>query len=197
MDMLSTTAQVLHDMGLAAAFGGTLFAKMALHPSVGAISSREERGKVVHDAWTRFNRLQAVGLALSGVSWHFARRALRSRYESKPVRALVTVNDALTAGALASGFVAMIAGQRIGAERPGGYVPLEPSSHVGAEAPRARRMERISGVMGTINLVLTAGLIGTTTALVARTGYTGRSLFRRRFIDRLGIGRLGIKRLGL
>lgn len=182
---LSTTARVLHDMGLAAAFGGTLFAKMALHPSVGAISSREERGKLVHDAWTRFNRLQAAGLAVAGVSWHFAYRAFGRRYESKPVRALVAVNDALTAGTLLSGAIAMIAGQRIGARRPGGYVPVSPTGHVGAEAPHARRLERLSGVMGTINLVLTAGLIGTTTALAAYMGPNlgkdspGRSLLRR------------------
>lgn len=183
---LSTTARVLHDMGLAAAFGGTLFAKMALHPSVGAISSREERGKLVHDAWTRFNRLQAAGLAVAGVSWHLAHRAFGRRFETKPVRALIAVNDALTAGTLLSGAIAMVAGQRIGAHRPGGYVPVTPTGHVGAEAPHARKLERLSGVMGTLNLILTASLIGTTTALAAYMGpYPPKSTSLRSLLGRI------------
>ena len=54
MVKLSTAAWVGHNLGLAAWFGGTLFGKLALNPSVRAISSREERGKVLNAAWNRY-----------------------------------------------------------------------------------------------------------------------------------------------
>src|SRR4051794_39401440 len=54
MATASTTAWVLHDLGLAAGFGGTLFGKMALNPAVKEVRSREERGKVLDRAWRGF-----------------------------------------------------------------------------------------------------------------------------------------------
>jgi hypothetical protein len=46
MTKLSTAAWVAHNLGLAACFGGLLFGKTALNPSLNAIDSQADRGKV-------------------------------------------------------------------------------------------------------------------------------------------------------
>ena len=48
MRTLSTTAWVAHNLGLAACFGGLLFGKTALNPSLSAIASEADRGKILN-----------------------------------------------------------------------------------------------------------------------------------------------------
>ena len=58
MRQASTPVRSLHKMGLAINLGGTLFGLVALNPSVARDSDRSDRGRVLNEAWTRF---QAVG----------------------------------------------------------------------------------------------------------------------------------------
>ncbi|MDQ3850678.1 MAG: hypothetical protein M3296_08720, partial [Actinomycetota bacterium] len=51
---LSQVGRAAHDIGLAGLLGGNLFGRLALHPSVAAISDATERGKVVNAAWRRY-----------------------------------------------------------------------------------------------------------------------------------------------
>ena len=51
MRTLSTAAWVAHNLGLAACFGGLLFGKVALNPSLSAIDSEADRGKILNTAW--------------------------------------------------------------------------------------------------------------------------------------------------
>ena len=60
MTKLSTAARVVHDLGLAVCFGGTLFGKVAFNPSVRALASKPERGRVGGTIWNRFNMLNAA-----------------------------------------------------------------------------------------------------------------------------------------
>ena len=64
MATLSTTAWVLHELGLAAGFGGNLFGQIALNPAVAEIQSKRERGKVTHVAWDRYKVVNGASLAL-------------------------------------------------------------------------------------------------------------------------------------
>lgn len=73
MATLSTTAWVLHDLGLAAGFGGNLFGQVALHPAVRSIESKRERGKVTHVAWDRYKVVNAVALAAMATTWGIGR----------------------------------------------------------------------------------------------------------------------------
>ena len=77
MTKLSTAAWVAHNLGLGACFGGTLFGKLALNPSVAAISSKPERGKVLSSAWNRYNAVNAASLITAAGTW-FVGRAGRS-----------------------------------------------------------------------------------------------------------------------
>ena len=65
MRTLSTAAWVAHNLGLAACFGGLLFGKTALNPSLNTITSEAERGKMLNTTWNRYNAIN-VGLVCHG-----------------------------------------------------------------------------------------------------------------------------------
>jgi hypothetical protein len=70
---LSTAARVVHDLGLAVCFGGTLFGKVAFNPSVRALASKPERGRVGGTTWNRFNVLNAASFGAAMLSWSYWR----------------------------------------------------------------------------------------------------------------------------
>ena len=65
MRQASTLVRSLHKMGLGINLGGTLFGLVALNPTVKRVSDKSERGRVLNEAWTRF---QAVGILAMGVT---------------------------------------------------------------------------------------------------------------------------------
>ena len=72
---LSQVGRAAHDVGLAGLLGGNLYGRLALHPSVTAISDPLERGKVVNAAWRRYGVVNALSLAAVTVGWLGARAA--------------------------------------------------------------------------------------------------------------------------
>jgi hypothetical protein len=50
----STPVRSLHKLGLGINLGGTFFGLVALNPTVKRVSDRRERGRVLNEAWTRF-----------------------------------------------------------------------------------------------------------------------------------------------
>jgi chloramphenicol 3-O-phosphotransferase len=79
MTTLSSAAWVLHDLGLAAVFGGKLFDKVAIHPSLQAISDPNERALVEDKAWKRYSIVHAVSLATLASTWLVGRKMLSGR----------------------------------------------------------------------------------------------------------------------
>jgi uncharacterized membrane protein len=69
MGALSMAAWVAHDLGIAVGVGGSLFARIALEPSMRKISTPEQRGRVVNDAWSRFGAVQLGALGLMAATW--------------------------------------------------------------------------------------------------------------------------------
>ncbi|MBV9945606.1 MAG: hypothetical protein JOZ69_02035, partial [Myxococcales bacterium] len=98
MATLSTTAWVLHDLGLATGFGGSLFGKMALHPAAGAASSKEERGRIVNAAWRTYAPVNLLGHVAFALTWAIGRKMLSGRSLGRTARALVLAKDALVVG---------------------------------------------------------------------------------------------------
>ena len=183
MATLSTTAWVLHDLGLAAGFGGSLFGKFALDPAVRQISSREERGRVLKDAWGNYRLIQGVSLGAAAVSWFLGRRMLSGRAFGKGVRRLVLAKDILFGVAVANGVASMISGSRLAARSSSDYVPIdtvgEPPGEIAVGSPRLRRA---SSILGSTNVLLAAGVIGITTLLAMKTGRSKRFSLIERFL---------------
>jgi len=65
MRQASTPVRSLHKMGLGINLGGTIFGLVALNPSVARIGDRSERGRVLNEAWMRF---QAIGVVAMGAT---------------------------------------------------------------------------------------------------------------------------------
>jgi uncharacterized membrane protein len=70
---LSQAGRAAHDLGLAGLLGGNLFGRLALHPSVTAISDEAERGKVVNAAWRRYGTVNSLSLLAVTTGWLGAR----------------------------------------------------------------------------------------------------------------------------
>jgi hypothetical protein len=167
MATLSTTAWVLHDLGLAAGFGGNLFGQLALNPAVKAVDSNRERGKVTHVAWDRYKAVNTASLAAVAGTWLVGRTFLSGREVGRDARALTIAKDVLVFGAVASGIGAMILGGALD------RAMQEPTIETGLESEtptRVRRLQKSVSALGTLNLVMQAAVLATTTILAMKSG---------------------------
>jgi hypothetical protein len=171
MGTLSTSAWVLHDLGLAADLGGSLFGKLALNPSVESIADERERGKVVHDAWNAYNLINGISLATMAATWFLGRSAITGRSIDRTARRLVVAKDVLVSAAVLTGAANMIGGAIMERKYPGGAVPVREGEVPSPRTPpTARLLQRFFAVMGPIHIACVAGVMGLTTALAMRSG---------------------------
>ncbi|SNS80983.1 hypothetical protein SAMN06893096_108118 [Geodermatophilus pulveris] len=97
----NTLSRSLHDVGLAAWFGGTLANAVALNPAAGEAGGASDAGRVANAGWDRWTPVNAaaIGAHLVGsVGQLIAHRARVSQQEG--VAGMSTVKTLLTAAAL-------------------------------------------------------------------------------------------------
>jgi hypothetical protein len=172
MATLSTSAWILHDLGMAAGFGGTLFGTAALDPAVRQLDSREQRGRVLDSAWGRFEVVDALALGAMAATWWSARSALSGKLLGRSVRRLVLAKDVLIGATFLTGVAGLVAGRVLRREhrRVGPAVPAsEP-----ATTPTGRNAQRVLRVIGPLNTALAAGAIGVNAALAQASGRSAR-----------------------
>jgi hypothetical protein len=187
-DTLANVTRAAHDLGLATWFGGTMFGKFALNPSVRAISERSERGKVLNTAWNGYNALNAAGLGAAAVGWAAARFT-----EANPVRMSTTENvlsvakDGLMAAAVVTGLANGVQGARLARQARDGAVPVESGTDPAPETPdQAAGIQRSLDVLGNLNIGIGAGLIAVN-AVLAQVNYS-RPTARRALLRRANPG---------
>jgi hypothetical protein len=56
-------------MGLGINLGGTLFGLVALNPTVARIGDRRERGRVLNEAWMRFQTIGTLAMGVMVATW--------------------------------------------------------------------------------------------------------------------------------
>lgn len=183
-DTLAYATRAAHDLGLATWFGGSMFGKFALNPSVKAISDHRERGRVINAAWNGYNVFNAVGLGAAAVGWTGARLT-----EANPVRmsgtenALSFAKDGLMAAALVTGIANGVQGARLARQGPDGAVPVETGTKPAPDTPpEAAKIQRSLEVLGNANIAVGAALI-VVNAVLAQVNYSrppaSRALLRR------------------
>src|SRR4028119_116393 len=121
----SKLGKAAHNLGMSAWFGGTLFGQVALNPTVSTISDKSERGRVLNEAWARF---QAVNLpaALSTVlGWR-----LGGVREDAELRApgLTRAKDVLLGGAVVNTVASAVLGATVASRPPEGFTPVRPGT---------------------------------------------------------------------
>jgi hypothetical protein len=180
MATLSTTAWVLHDLGLAAGFGGNLFGQIALNPAVRSLESKRDRGKVAHVAWDRYKAVNGASLAAMAGSWLIGRAIASGREVGRGSRALVIAKDIMVGAAVVTGVAAMIAGTMLDKEE-GGAPAVESGAQPATETPaRVARLQRATNAFGTASLLFNAAVLATTTVLAMKAGESTRwSIFSR------------------
>ena len=166
MRQASTPVRSLHKIGLGINLGGTLFGLVALNPSVAHISDRSERGRVLNDAWTRFQTVGTLAMGLTVVMWRLG--GLKEA-ESDLDASLAGLKNILLGGALLTSVAAAIAGRRIARQAPEGDTPVESGAEPAPETPEeAARSQRLSAFLSAATVALVAGVLGLSSALEVR-----------------------------
>lgn len=132
MNEPSKIGKAAHNLGMSVWFGGTLFGQVSLNPTVSSISDRSERGRVLNEAWARF---QAVNLpaALSALlGWR-----LGGVREDAELRApgLTRAKDVLLGGAAFNTLASAVLGATVASHASEGFVPVRSGTTPAPETP--------------------------------------------------------------
>ncbi len=163
---LTTSAYVLHNLGLAAGFGGSLFGRIALNPSAKLISDKQDRAKIVNAAWNGYNIVNAVGLGATALTWLVGRSKISGRSISAGARKLVLVKDFLMGATLVSGVINLIGGGFLAKRALQDGIAMESGSQAADDAPDdVKSTTKLVNWLGVFSLATMAGLIGVSTWL--------------------------------
>src|SRR5215217_9430029 len=164
---LSQVGRAAHDVGLAGLLGGNLYGRLAMHPSVTAISDERERGQVVNAAWRRYGTINALSLAAVSAGWVGARlKEADKRHLSAREERLAKAKDVLVGATALTGLGTAALGMRFAKMAPGGAVPLTDGDHTAPGATRSQaKAKRAINALGTINLLTEAALVAVNAAL--------------------------------
>jgi hypothetical protein len=157
----STVARTLHDVGLAAWFGGSLMGAVGVNGASATVTDPRQRTRVANAGWDRWTpvNLAAIGAHLAGatkLTWDNKGRM----GTQKGVLAMSAVKTGLTAAALGVTAYSRKLGKTI---EEAGDVPansgVEPSSATPAEVAKAQK--QLKALQWVIPAV-TGGLVATT-----------------------------------
>jgi len=166
-------------MGLGINLGGTIFGLVALNPTVKRVSDRRERGRVLNEAWTRF---QTVGILAMGLTVAMWRLGGLKEAESDIDATLAGLKNILLGGALVTSVASAIAGRRIARQAPEGDTPVESGTEPAPETPEeAARSQRLSAFLGAATVALVAGVLGLSSALEIRAVERSKGTLSRLF----------------
>ena len=142
----SRTGKVAHDLGLSTWFGGTLFGQLSLNPAVSSISNERERGRVLNEAWARFQAANLPAMLSTLLGWR-----LGGVRDDSQLRApgLTRTKDLLLGGAAFNTVASALLGASTAASSREGATPVrsgtKPSRRTPPEAALAVRLLRFTG----------------------------------------------------
>ena len=172
---LSTTAWMLHDLGLATGFGGSLYGRYALHPAVRKIHDEQEKGEVVSKAWRIFSPVNLLSHLTFALTWLAGRSMITGRSIDRQTRRLVLAKDALVTASVATGVGSIVTGYALSRSRENRPPPIESGGTPSIETPeRSRRLMQGTRLLGGANLIAIAGVIGITAVLAMKAGKSHR-----------------------
>ena len=154
----NTVARTLHDLGLAAWFGGSLMGAAGLNGAVSVVDDQAERLRVANTGWARWTPLNLAGIVAHLAGGAVLTGANKSRLAGQQgVATASTVKTALTAAALATTAYARVLGKRL--ERAGD-VPVEGGTTPNAATPEdVARPQRQLTALQWVSPVLTGAML--------------------------------------
>jgi hypothetical protein len=146
MKKISRTGKVAHDLGLSTWFGGTLFGQFSLNPTVSSITDQRERGRVLNEAWARFQVANIPAMLSALLGWRLG--GVRD-YSQLRAPGLTRAKDLLLGGAAFNTVASALLGVTTASVSRSGATPVrsgnEPSPKTPPEAALAVRLLRFTG----------------------------------------------------
>ncbi len=159
---VGAVTRILHDLGLAVWFGGSIFGILSLNPSVEVLDDPEERGKMVDEAWARFQPYGALGMGLVFITNIIMRRKA-PRKPTDAYNTLALLKDFFVVG---SG-VTSVAALALGEYAVDDYSPVDTATEPNEDTDEDTAKAQSGLTIATIaQLTCGIGLI-VTTALLA------------------------------
>jgi len=122
MTQRNTLAHALHDVGLAAWFGGSLMGAIGVNGAAADVDDPRQRARVANAGWHRWTPVNAVAIGAHLVGGAQLLKANKGRIATQQgVLANTNVKMALTAGALAATGYARVLGKKM---QSAGDVPV-------------------------------------------------------------------------
>lgn len=129
----NTTSRSLHDLGLAAWFGGTLANAVALNAASAEADAAQDRGAVTNEGWDRWTPVNAAAISAHIIGSLGQIRGNKSRiHGQKGVRSMVVGKTALTAAALGVTAYSRVLGRVVDSHKD---VPVASGTEPVASAP--------------------------------------------------------------
>ena len=142
----SRAGKVAHDLGLSTWFGGTLFGQVSLNPAVSTISDQRERGRVLNEAWARFQAANLPAMLATLLGWRLGGVRDTSNLRGPGLR---RAKDILVGGAAFNTVASALLGASTAASSREGATPVrsgtKPSRRTPPEAALAVRLLRFTG----------------------------------------------------
>jgi CBS domain-containing protein len=168
MEMASsdnTVARTLHDLGLAAWFGGSLMGAVGLNGAAAAVDPADQRLRVANAGWARWTPVNLAGIAAHVAGGSVLLVANKGRLAGQRGVATATIaKTALTGLALAATGYSRALGAKLQQE---GDAPVE-----GGTTPTGGTPEEVTKVQRQLNVLqwVIPGLTGATLVLNAQMG---------------------------
>lgn len=144
--MSGLTSRSMHDLGLAAWFGGSLMGAIGLNGAAAAAHDPTERTRLSTLGWKRWTPVQiaAIGVHALGGLGQLRENAQRVTVDSGS-RRLTMVKNAVTAGAAAITLYSGVLGSQVARhEHEGAAGATEPGAQSSTELARAQRQLQVT-----------------------------------------------------
>ena len=166
--------QIAQDTALAALVGGNLFGRVAMHPALGDVSDKAERGKVLNHAWRRYGTVNSLSLVALVTGWVRTRGDAGAPLWTSPRRrSLILAKDLAVGAVVVTGLASAAGGVGFAHQAQDGAVPMNDGTETASEtSARASRLKHLVNALGGLNLACELALIGVNAVL-------GRSASRR------------------
>ncbi len=125
---------IVHDLGIAVWWGGSLMGTFAMNPAVEVLDDAEERGKMIDEGWARFQPYGVAGLTGALIS-HFIMRRNPPKRPSETYKNVARIQDLLYVGAVVSSVASLALGEYSTHYEPEAYTPMETSTTPTADTP--------------------------------------------------------------
>ena len=145
MAQQNSVARSMHDIGLAAWFGGSLMGAVGVNGAASEVDQPTQRARVANAGWARWTPVNLAAIAAHGLGALILTRANRGRLAAQQgVASWTIIKTALTLAALLATAYSRVLGQRV---MSAGDVPVEggaqPSDATPPEVAKAQQQLRV------------------------------------------------------